>query len=94
MLQLVSWLKRERQSAVAQPTSQTQKRHMRNLLLANLMPTRTHGIKKIKNCFSEGEGSDMNMSVAAQCSAFEHSKLWPKRSGWQLWKQNHLYTCK
>ena len=31
----------------------------------NMMPTRTHGIEKEKKSFSEGEHSDMTMSVAA-----------------------------
>ena len=46
-------------------TSDTHKRHTCNQLLANLMPTRTHGIDNV--CFfkSEGERSDMIMSVAA-----------------------------
>ena len=40
------------------------KRHTHNWLLVNLMPTRTHGIEN-NFCFSEGQHSDMTMSVTA-----------------------------
>ena len=61
---LVSWLKREHWLAVAQQPSQTQKRHTRNQLLANLMPTCMHGIENNKIIKFWGERIDMIMSVA------------------------------
>ena len=65
MLQLVSWLKRKRRLAVAQPTSQNKKAHAQPVTGEFDAHTNAWDRKKKKKRFSEGEHRDMTMSVAA-----------------------------
>ena len=82
-LWLVSWSKTWTPIGCG-TTNTTEMKKTKTCSLLLVMPTHTHEIENEQFVFRGGARTDMIMSVAAECSAFGHSELRPKRRGWQL----------